>query len=271
MKTKRLLLMLIITLCSVASWGQSMATYVVQRGETFSSIAKKFKISEEQLRNANPNVNMCYTGIKLVIPQTSIISSDNDNIQPSYTNPSSETTSSSYLQPILRKQNVSSYSFRLLGEACIGYTNFIWNNGSPKAGFGFGGGIVGQYSNLNEDLLEGYFAELGAGYIRRGSGAYPISYIQAKAIPLGYAFPVSEEMSVFIKIGGYFAQPISKLKTKKTSLNCNSDYGIIGGLGLTYGKLSVTASYEHGFAKVCNSSQKLNNQGIYLSLSYIIF
>ena len=43
--------------------------HVVQRGEDFASIARKYAITEQELKNANPTVKECYIGRKLNIPQ----------------------------------------------------------------------------------------------------------------------------------------------------------------------------------------------------------
>ena len=43
-------------------------TYVVKRGETFATIAKKHGISEKELQNANPRIKACYAGASLEIP-----------------------------------------------------------------------------------------------------------------------------------------------------------------------------------------------------------
>lgn len=43
--------------------------HIVQRGEDFASIARKYAITEQELMNANPTVKVCYVGRKLYIPQ----------------------------------------------------------------------------------------------------------------------------------------------------------------------------------------------------------
>ncbi len=67
---KRTILSLIICLCTVvATYAQTQQTHVIQRGETLSTIAKKYGLSEEQLKAANPDTQeFFYVGMKLVIP-----------------------------------------------------------------------------------------------------------------------------------------------------------------------------------------------------------
>ncbi|MBQ6062666.1 MAG: SEL1-like repeat protein [Prevotella sp.] len=55
----------IIMLWTMFVMAQSQKIHVVQRGETFASIASKYGMTESELRNANPNVKNCYSGTKL--------------------------------------------------------------------------------------------------------------------------------------------------------------------------------------------------------------
>ena len=43
--------------------------HVVQRGEDFATIARKYAISEQELKDANPTSKVCYAGLKLIIPK----------------------------------------------------------------------------------------------------------------------------------------------------------------------------------------------------------
>lgn len=45
-------------------------THIVQKGETFESIAKKYGVSLNELKEANPKTKQCFAGLKLVIPET---------------------------------------------------------------------------------------------------------------------------------------------------------------------------------------------------------
>ena len=42
--------------------------HTVERGETLASIAAKYGLTEAQLKAANPNMTMCFAGVRLVIP-----------------------------------------------------------------------------------------------------------------------------------------------------------------------------------------------------------
>ena len=66
MKLKNLLILLVMVLCQTVLAQQREHT--VERGETLASIAQKYGLTEAQLKAANPNMTMCFAGVKLVIP-----------------------------------------------------------------------------------------------------------------------------------------------------------------------------------------------------------
>ena len=66
MKLRNLLIFLAMLLCQTVLAQQREHT--VERGETLASIAEKYGLSEAQLKAANPNMTMCFAGVKLVIP-----------------------------------------------------------------------------------------------------------------------------------------------------------------------------------------------------------
>lgn len=48
---------------------QSETQHLVRRGESFALIAKRYGMTEEELKAANPNYPVCYMGLKLTIPE----------------------------------------------------------------------------------------------------------------------------------------------------------------------------------------------------------
>lgn len=69
---------ILFVVLSVAAWTLAIAqqlTHVVQRGETFEIIARRYNISVAQLKESNPNIDQCFVGIKLNIPQGAKMSS----------------------------------------------------------------------------------------------------------------------------------------------------------------------------------------------------
>jgi len=62
----RLYIFLIAVIYSICLEAQTIE-HVVQRGESFASIAQKYNISEEELKKSNPRYKTCYAGIRLKI------------------------------------------------------------------------------------------------------------------------------------------------------------------------------------------------------------
>ena len=68
MKQTRLFVLLLIYCFALAIQAQQ-CEHVVQRGEDFATIAKKYGITEQELMDANPTSKQCYAGRKLIIPK----------------------------------------------------------------------------------------------------------------------------------------------------------------------------------------------------------
>ena len=68
MKHSRCYLLLLLCCMALALQAQQRE-HVVQRGEDFATIAKKYAITEQELMDANPTSKQCYVGRKLIIPK----------------------------------------------------------------------------------------------------------------------------------------------------------------------------------------------------------
>lgn len=73
---KRYLLLLTAVLCA-SLHAQDTRQHVVQRGETFAVIARRYGLTEDEVKAANPNHSVCYVGLKLQIPVKVTETSDN--------------------------------------------------------------------------------------------------------------------------------------------------------------------------------------------------
>ena len=63
---------LLILFFAVTAWTNILAqqqSHIVQRGETFELIARRYNISVQQLMEVNPAVDQCYIGYKLNLPE----------------------------------------------------------------------------------------------------------------------------------------------------------------------------------------------------------
>ena len=68
---KHFLLVLILIFICVSANSQEQQ-HVVKRGETFATIAKKYGLTEQELKQANASSSVCYIGRKLLIPESSV-------------------------------------------------------------------------------------------------------------------------------------------------------------------------------------------------------
>ncbi len=285
---KRVLFSVMFLILSLMCIAQNITYHTVQRGETLYGIAKKYNVTIDAIRSSNPDLEKYFfAGMKLIIPvnqnatinnsmpEKKIIEKGGKNLQqetnkvPFQNNsPLSTRKNLSNNQEFQSRETAIGYSLSV--DICGGFSNFIWSGGSPKPGIGFGAGITGQLYIKETNLIpEGYFAELGLGYVKKGSGAFPISYIRTKILPLNYSFTnLSDNFSILVKGGGYFAFPITELKTTQNTFKTNLDYGAFIGVGFAYERYSLLFSYEHGLANVSKSNVELKNQNIFITLAY---
>lgn len=98
----RTLLMLCILFYGYDCCYAQQVEHIVKRGESFSSIAKMYSISEKDLKNANSASSVCYIGRKLVIP----IGKSNDT---QTTHQAQDFQLQSTGSPVLTKSGVTSY------------------------------------------------------------------------------------------------------------------------------------------------------------------
>lgn len=155
------------------------------------------------------------------------------------------------------------WNFQFGAEALAGYSNFYWDEGSPKSSFGFGGG---GFLDANSPSL--YFGSLYVGYNRKGSGAYPLSYLSAKIYPLGLKYAVTPEIQLYAKLGMNFSLGFSHITDKYGEESADFDYGIVGSIGARYKQFGFGISYEHGCTPVIDSDVDLYNRNIFLTFSY---
>lgn len=70
-------LSIMMSICTLTAFAQSVKKHVVQRGETLVSIAQKYSVSKDEIIKANPDAaQFVYVGMELTIPEISNVSSD---------------------------------------------------------------------------------------------------------------------------------------------------------------------------------------------------
>ncbi len=105
---KRIAIALILVLyVNITSWAQQKV-HVVMRGETFATIAKKYGISEAELRSANATMKIAHTGAKLKIPQKNVARNVSARTQPQQNNKSNTQATLSHTSQMQQNQSVAS-------------------------------------------------------------------------------------------------------------------------------------------------------------------
>lgn len=67
---KKILAAIMLVFCATLCWAQTEKTHTLMRGETLASVAKKYGITLEELKKANPAAEKVhYVGMSLIIPQ----------------------------------------------------------------------------------------------------------------------------------------------------------------------------------------------------------
>lgn len=210
------------------------AKHEVRRGETLSSIAKQYGVTEQMIKNANPQMgDLFYVGLNLNIPKKS---SENLKVEQEQKDKNellareykSETTS---LDSESRKG-----TFERKFYAGLSLNSWSGNDAkNSKNNVGFHVGLLQRYFLLEETFLEagisfatkGYKADenLSSGQYWDDEGAnYDIDYHYKMQtynleVPLnvGYSSVWSSVLSVYVKGGAYVTYALSgKLKVTGT-------------------------------------------------------
>lgn len=66
---KKIILLIVVSFTSVCTL-LAQKTHTVKQGETLQSISTKYQVTVDELKKANPNVEMIFSGLLLNIPQT---------------------------------------------------------------------------------------------------------------------------------------------------------------------------------------------------------
>ncbi len=110
--------MIVLTVCG-NTFAQQLS-HVVQRGETFDLIARRYNITQKQLLDENPGIDQCFVGLTLRIPKGSVLNSRVVANTP---------------QDIVQVEEASRYLYH---KATTTYTKVIKNNPSSLSYFGRG-------------------------------------------------------------------------------------------------------------------------------------
>ena len=138
---KRYLLLLTAVLCA-SLHAQDTRQHVVQRGETFAVIARRYGLTEDEVKAANPNHSVCYVGLKLQIPVKVTETSANGDEPPAAAMPEEAKTETA----AERKSSRRAF-WRGLGDFIVGVADGMNESGLLEE-TGDAGVLIGSTADL---------------------------------------------------------------------------------------------------------------------------
>lgn len=158
----------------------------------------------------------------------------------------------------------------LAGEVGLGWSNFLWDDGSVNGTFSFAVDVMAQlYFEKNISFIpKNWYSELSLGYDRKGAADFGMNYIHLGLKPLGYKMTFGP-VDVVANAGVNLAFPLNDLETSSNSWSSDFQCGIIGGVRVERRNIALGCTVEYDFTEVSSScNQTLNNIAVWGTLSY---
>lgn len=152
----------------------------------------------------------------------------------------------------------------------LGYSNFMWSDGSVNGDMSYSADIVGQlyFEDKVSFIPQNWYSELALGYDKRGAANFGMNYVHARIYPLGYRIPLSP-INIVVKGGVALGFPLSELETNSNSWSGNFQCGVGGGLQIEWKQFAIGCNIEYDFTEVSSScGQTLNNLAVLGTISY---
>ena len=152
----------------------------------------------------------------------------------------------------------------------LGYSNFMWNDGSVNGDMSYSADIVGQlyFEDKVSFIPQNWYSELALGYDKRGAADFGMNYVHARIYPFGYKIPLSP-INIVVKGGLALGFPLNDLETNSNSWSGDFQCGIGGGLQIEWKQFAVGCNIEYDFTEVSSScGQTLNNFAVLGTISY---
>ena len=226
------ILVLYTTLCLA----QTERTHTLMRGETLESVAKKYGISLEELKKANPGAEKVhYVGMRLIIPQ--LQASTQEKTEASQ-NEDYETNTNIEYSALYEKNSLKKLD-------PFDFTHFALFYTAPFKAIDYG--IVGFIGNL--------FGIGGTGFGGTFSGGWQFKGISSGGgcakFGLGpnYCYPISEHVFIYVPICAdlyYYTKGID---------NSSFSFGLemLPSIGFKYGKFNFSGGFFLGWVQGSSS------------------
>lgn len=246
--------------------------HTIEKGETLESVAKKYHVSVDAIKRANPDAsNMFYVGMKIDIPKSN---ATEEQQQVGYNN---NVNLSDHKTPVISKASVETPRFETVLFAGASFNTYTGNDiKNVDMQIGFNAGATGRYYIVNNFFAEASLMFTTKGYkAKKKSDTKMTTYNIDVPINIGYRFVISDGISLKIKAGPYITyaldgeQKVENVKTKLKDIKTFNTFnvGIDGGIALDFHHIVLSGTYQHGLATLFNK-QKVYEQNIFVSLGY---
>lgn len=164
----------------------------------------------------------------------------------------------------------SSMNLYFAGQVGLGWSNFLWSDGSVNGAFSFSVDVLAQlyFEDKVSFIPKNWNSELSLGYDRKGAANFAMNYIHLGIKPFGYKMTFGP-VDVVANAGVNLAFPLNDLETSSNSWSADFQCGVIGGVRVERRNFSIGCNVEYDFTEVSSScNQTLNNIAVWGTLSY---
>ena len=156
------------------------------------------------------------------------------------------------------------------GQVGLGWSNFLWGDGSVNGVFSFSIEVMAQlyFEDKVSFIPKNWNSELSLGYDRKGAADFAMNYIHLGIKPFGYKMTFGP-VDVIANAGVNLAFPLNDLETSSNSWSSDFQCGVIGGVRVERRNFAIGCNVEYDFTEVSSScNQTLNNIAVWGTLSY---
>lgn len=183
----------------------------------------------------------------------------------------SQTWKSSICTPVtFGKCMPSDMNLYFAGQVGLGWSNFLWGDGSVNGVFSFSIDVMAQlyFEDKVSFIPRNWNSELSLGYDRKGAADFAMNYIHLGIKPFGYKMTFGP-VDVIANAGVNLAFPLNDLETSSNSWSADFQCGVIGGVRVERQNFAIGCNVEYDFTEVSSScNQTLNDIAVWGTISY---
>ena len=276
------ILTILLVICCMKCFAQTSITHTIMRGETIESIAKKYNITVEDLKRANPALEkMHYVGMTLKIPtlQTSSPVTTTAETNVKERDVKSENPTSSVLPTSNSHPNEGMFSYGGKGNL-ISDLNFQFIFLADKfldafyEGFNLGMNpdIGYRYYLHNNVFVEGMLGYKGMFLSNKNGDSKASLHCISIPIHIGGLLPITEKFGIAPFLGPHLDIPVKK----KIEIDGQSQKGEKGNVGITldfgldikFSDWAIHGQYCLGLGSAISVSNNINAACIGVSYGF---